>query len=288
MDGHDPPVSINSGMRVMTIKSTQISLSAGDRTPLPDGCFAETVTEIEHYTDSLFRFRVTRPASFRFRSGEFVMIGLPGEAPVFRAYSIASPNWDDTLEFYSIKVPGGPLTERLQHIRPGDTIWVRRKATGTLVTDALLQGRRLWMFATGTGIAPFASIIRDPESYAKFDRLILVQGCRHLPELAYAKALAAAMADDPLVGEVAAERLQLITTTTREPSTMTGRLTTCLADGRIEAVANAGLGPDTDRAMICGSMAMLNDMRDALLARGFVEGATARPADFVIEKAFVG
>ena len=115
----------------MTIQSTQISLSAGDRTPVPDGCFAETVTEIEHYTDSLFRFRVTRPASFRFRSGEFVMIGLPGEAPVFRAYSIASPNWDDTLEFYSIKVPGGPLTERLQHIRPGDIIWMRRKATGT-------------------------------------------------------------------------------------------------------------------------------------------------------------
>ena len=288
MHGLEPPVSTNSGIWVMTIQATQIALPAGDQMPVPDGCLAGSVTEIEHYTDGLFRFRVMRPASFRFRSGEFVMIGLPGEAPVFRAYSIASPNWDDTLEFYSIKVPGGPLTERLQYIRPGDTIWVRRKATGTLVIDALLPGRQLWMFATGTGIAPFASIIRDPESYAKFDRLILVQGCRYLPELAYAKALVAAMADDPLVGEMAAKRLQLITATTREPSAMTGRLTTCLADGRIEATADAALDPDTDRAMICGSMAMLNDMRDALLARGLVEGANARPADFVIEKAFVG
>jgi len=254
----------------------------------PDGCFAEAVTEIEHYTDGLFRFRMTRPASFRFRSGEFVMIGLPGERPVYRAYSIASPNWDDTLEFYSIKVPGGPLTERLQHIRPGDTIWMRRKPTGTLVTDALVPGRRLWMFATGTGIAPFASIIRDPESYEKFDRLILVQGCRLVAELAYARGLADTMAQDPLVGEMAADRLQVITATTREPSQMTGRLTACLADGRLEAAAGAKLDPATDRAMICGSMAMLNDMRDALQARGLVEGSNARPADFVIEKAFVG
>jgi len=271
----------------MTLQATQ-SFDAAD-TPLspPDGCFAETVTEIEHYTDGLFRFRMTRPASFRFRSGEFVMIGLPGEKPVFRAYSIASPNWDDTLEFYSIKVPGGPLTERLQHIRPGDTIWMRRKPTGTLVIDALAPGRRLWMFATGTGIAPFASIIRDPESYEKFDRLILVQGCRQVAELAYANGLAEALPQDPLVGEMVAGRLQLITATTREPSAMTGRLTTLLADGQLEAAAGAKLDPATDRAMICGSMAMLNDMRDALQARGFVEGSNARPADFVIEKAFV-
>ena len=149
----------------------------------PDNCFAETVTEIEHYSDRLFRFRMTRPASLRFRSGEFVMIGLPGDRPVFRAYSIASPCWDDTLEFYSIKVPGGPLTEHLQKIRPGDSIWMRRKPTGTLVLDALLPGRNLWMFATGTGIAPFASIIRDLESYEKFDKLVLVQGCRQQADL---------------------------------------------------------------------------------------------------------
>jgi len=272
----------------MTFQATQTSMLPGAVPAPPDGCFAETVTETEHYTDGLFRFRMTRPASFRFRSGEFVMIGLPGERPVFRAYSIASPSWDDTLEFYSIKVPGGPLTERLQHIRPGDTIWMRRKPTGTLVIDALLPGQRLWMFATGTGIAPFASIIRDPESYEKFDRLILVQGCRHVAELAYAEGLAAAVRDDPLVGEMAVQRLQMITATTREPSAMTGRLTTRLADGTIEAAADARLDPATDRAMICGSMAMLNDMRDDLQARGFAEGANARPAAFVIEKAFVG
>tara|TARA_X000000950_G_C13878166_1_gene645735 strand:- start:44 stop:865 length:822 start_codon:yes stop_codon:yes gene_type:complete len=273
---------------MMTLHATQTHDSLGDALAAPDSCFAETVTEIEHYTDGLFRFRMTRPASFRFRSGEFVMIGLPGTAPVFRAYSIASPNWDDTLEFYSIKVPGGPLTERLQHIRPGDTIWMRRKPTGTLVIDALVPGRQLWMFATGTGIAPFASIIRDPESYEKFDRLILVQGCRHVAELAYARGLGASLGDDPLVGAFAAGRLQLITATTREDSAMTGRLTSCLADGRLETAADATLDPATDRAMICGSMAMLNDMREALQARGFVEGSNARPADFVIEKAFVG
>ena len=273
---------------MMTLQARQTDSSFGDLPATPDGCYAETVTEIEHYTDGLFRFRMTRPASFRFRSGEFVMIGLPGDKPVYRAYSIASPNWDDTLEFYSIKVPGGPLTERLQHIRPGDVIWMRRKPTGTLVTDALVPGRRLWMFATGTGIAPFASIIRDPESYEKFDRLILVQGCRQVAELAYANGLAAVMRDDPLVGEMAVGRVQLITATTREASDMTGRLTTCLADGRLEAAAQATLDPATDRAMICGSMAMLKDMSDALQGRGFVEGSNARPADFVIEKAFVG
>ena len=276
----------------MTIRAAAEPDIDSDRLSPPDGCFAETVTEIEHYTDGLFRFRMTRPASFRFRSGEFVMIGLPGDSPgdspVFRAYSIASPNWDETLEFYSIKVPGGPLTERLQHIRPGDTIWMRRKSTGTLVTDALTPGRTLWMFATGTGIAPFASIVRDPESYEKFDRLLLIQGCRHVAELAYARGLAAMMPDDPLVGDQAATRLQVITATTREASAITGRLTTCLADGRLEAAAGAMLHPDGDRVMICGSMAMLTDMCAIMRDRGFVEGSNARPADFVIEKAFVG
>ena len=276
----------------MTIRAAPETDIDSDRLSPPDGCFAETVTEIEHYTDGLFRFRMTRPASFRFRSGEFVMIGLPGDSPedrpVFRAYSIASPNWDETLEFYSIKVPGGPLTERLQHIRPGDTIWMRRKSTGTLVTDALTPGRTLWMFATGTGIAPFASIIRDPESYEKFDRLLLIQGCRHVAELAYARGLAAMMPDDPLVGDQAADRLQVITATTREASDITGRLTTCLADGQLEAAAGAALDPDGDRVMICGSMAMLTDMCAIMRERGFVEGSNARPADFVIEKAFVG
>ena len=258
-------------------------------TPIaPDNCFAETVIEIEHYSNRLFRFRTMRPASLRFRSGEFVMIGLPGDKPVFRAYSIASPCWDDTLEFYSIKVPGGPLTEHLQKIRPSDTIWIRRKPTGTLVLDALLPGRNLWLFATGTGIAPFASIIRDPESYEKFENLVLVQGCRQIVDLSYAQALAQAVSDDPLVGELVAGRLKLITATTQERSTLIGRLTTCLIDGRLEDAAGMTMDSVHDRAMICGSMAMLKDMCDLLVGRGFVEGSNARPAGFVIEKAFVG
>ena len=159
--------------------------------PAPDNVFAESVTEVEHYTDRLFRFRLTRPASFRFRSGEFVMIGLPpqveGERPVFRAYSIASPSWDDTIEFYSIKVPDGPLTEHLQKIKPGDTVWMRKKPTGTLVLDALLPGKTLWMISTGTGFAPFASLIRDPEAYEKFDHLIVTHTCRNVDELTYSQ-----------------------------------------------------------------------------------------------------
>jgi len=171
---------------------------------IPAGIFAETVTEVWHYTDRLFRFRMTRPPSFRFRSGEFAMIGLPNaERPVFRAYSIASPAWDEGLEFYSIKVPDGPLTQHLQKIRAGDTVLMRKKATGTLVHDALLPGRRLWMFSTGTGIAPFASLIRDPETYEKFDEVILTHTCREVAELAYGRQLVTAIKDDPLVGELA-------------------------------------------------------------------------------------
>ena len=253
----------------------------------PSGCHAETVTEVEHYTDRLFRFRISRPASFRFRSGEFVMIGLPGTRPVFRAYSIASPSWDDTLEFYSIKVPAGPLTEYLQRVQPGDTIWMRRKATGTLVLDALLPGRNLWMFGTGTGIAPFASVIRDPESYEKFESLVLAHGCRLTAELAYGQQVVTATCNDPLVGDLATNRLKLIDATTRQPHARTGRLTTLLETGSLESIAGAPLDPATDRVMICGSMAMLRDMRDALESRGFTEGSNARPGTLVIEKAFV-
>ena len=257
------------------------------RCETPSGCHAETVTEVEHYTDRLFRFRITRPASFRFRSGEFVMIGLPGARPVFRAYSIASPCWDDTLEFYSIKVPGGPLTEFLQRVQPGDTIWMRSKSTGTLVLDALLPGRRLWMFGTGTGIAPFASVARDPESYEKFDSLVIAHGCRLVAELTYGRHLVVATRTDPLVGDLAADRLHLIDATTREPYERTGRLTALLENGTLESMAGAALDPATDRVMICGSKAVLTDLRDALESRGFTEGSNARPGTFVIEKAFV-
>lgn len=255
---------------------------------IPANCHAERVVAVEHYTDRLFRFRITRPASFRFRSGEFVMIGLPGEKPVFRAYSIASPAWDDELEFFSIKVPGGPLTEHLQRIKVGDTILLRQKATGTLVIDALEPGKRLFLISTGTGIAPFASIIRDPATFDAFDEVILTHTCREKAELAYGFDIVTDTLNDPLVGEVVAGKLHHVATTTREASALMGRVTTLIETGAFfEQTGLAPLDPATDRVMLCGSMAMIRDCRDMLLARGFVEGSNARPASFVVERAFV-
>lgn len=274
----------------MRINLKDIAMTASIETP--DNVFAESVTEVEHYTDRLFRFRITRPASFRFRSGEFVMIGLPpkadGERPVFRAYSIASPSWDDTIEFYSIKVPDGPLTEHLQKIQPGDTIWMRKKPTGTLVLDALLPGKSLWMISTGTGFAPFASLVRDPEAYEKFEQIIVTHTCRNLDELTYSKTLINDVLNDPLVGEMAQGRLHLIASTTQEDSPLMGRITTMMDDGRMtDQLGRGGLDPADDRVMICGSMAMLKDVKERVEALGFNEGANSAPGDFVVERAFV-
>lgn len=257
--------------------------------PVPAGVFAQTVTSVEHFTDRLFKFRITRPATFRFRSGEFVMIGLPNaEKPVFRAYSIASPSWDEELEFYSIKVPGGPLTEHLQKIQVGDTVLMRKKPTGTLVNDALLPGKRLWMFSTGTGIAPFASLIRDPDTYEKFDEVILTHTCREIGELTYGQELVAALKDDPLVGEFA-QGLRLYSTTTREDYPFMGRITDLMASGKVfDDLGLPPISPETDRGMICGSMEMLRDTKAALEGFGLVEGANNRPDTFVVERAFVG
>ncbi|MEL6574034.1 MAG: ferredoxin--NADP reductase [Pseudomonadota bacterium] len=256
--------------------------------PIPAGVFAETVTSVEHYTDRLFKFRITRPASFRFRSGEFVMIGLPNaEKPVFRAYSIASPSWDEEIEFYSIKVPGGPLTEHLQKIKVGDTVLMRKKATGTLVNDALLPGKRLWMFSTGTGIAPFASLIRDPETYEKFEEVILTHTCRDVAELTYGQELVASLKDDPLCGEFA-QGLRLYSTTTREDYPMMGRITDLMKSGKVfDDLGVPQISPETDRGMICGSMAMLHETKAVLEGFGLVEGANNRPDTFVVERAFV-
>lgn len=256
--------------------------------PIPSGVFAEMVTKVQHYTDRLFRFRITRPASFRFRSGEFVMIGLPNaEKPVFRAYSVASPNWDEELEFYSIKVPNGPLTEHLQKIRIGDTVLMRRKPTGTLVNDALLPGKRLWMFSTGTGIAPFASLVRDPETYEKFEEVILTHTCREVAELKYGQDLVQWVKDDPLCGEFA-QALHLYSTTTRENHPFMGRITDLLASGKIfDDLGVSPLSPESDRGMICGSMEMLKDTKAALEGFGLVEGSNSRPDTFVLERAFV-
>ncbi|GAA6190093.1 ferredoxin--NADP reductase [Phaeobacter sp. NW0010-22] len=256
--------------------------------PAPAGVFAQTVTSVEHFTNRLFKFRITRPSTFRFRSGEFVMIGLPNaEKPVFRAYSIASPSWDEEIEFYSIKVPNGPLTEHLQKIKVGDTVLMRKKPTGTLVNDALLPGKRLWMFSTGTGIAPFASLIRDPETYEKFDEVILTHTCREVAELDYGKQLVKALKEDPLVGEMA-QNLRHYCTTTREDYPFKGRITDLMASGKVfDDLGIPPISPEVDRGMICGSMDMLRDTKASLEGFGLIEGANNKPATFVVERAFV-
>ncbi|NOD33621.1 MULTISPECIES: ferredoxin--NADP reductase [unclassified Ruegeria] len=260
---------------------------------LPD---AQTVTEVKHWTDSLFSFKVSRPASLRFRSGEFVMIGLLGDngKPLLRAYSIASPSWDEELEFYSIKVQNGPLTSKLQHIKPGDQIILRPKPVGTLVHDALLPGKRLWFFATGTGFAPFASLLREPQTYEDYNEVIITHTCREVAELEYGRQLIENIRQDELLaelmGEGFADKIRYYPTTTREDSPKMGRITTLLQDGTVFADLGieGGIKPETDRAMVCGSLAFNLDIKEILEGFGLREGANSEPKEFVIEKAFVG
>ncbi|WP_343082412.1 ferredoxin--NADP reductase [Ostreiculturibacter nitratireducens] len=255
---------------------------------LPD---AQTVTQVQHWTDRLFSFRVTRPQSLRFRSGEFVMIGLLDDKgkPLLRAYSIASPSWDEELEFYSIKVPDGPLTSRLQHIQPGDQIILRPKPVGTLVLDALLPGKRLWFLATGTGIAPFASLMRDPETYEKYDEVIMMHTCRTVAELAYGRQLVESLKDDPLIGEIVGDKLKYYPTTTREESPLMGRITDNLTSGKVfEDLGIKPMDREHDRAMVCGSLAFNVDVKEVLEGFGLREGANSDPKEYVVEKAFVG
>jgi ferredoxin/flavodoxin---NADP+ reductase len=273
----------------------QIPVTQTDAAPAPPSKMhlpdAQIVTAVRHYTDRLFSFRVTRPKSLRFRSGEFVMIGLMGDngKPLLRAYSIASPSWDEELEFYSIKVQDGPLTSKLQHIQPGDEIILRPKPVGTLVHDALLPGKRIFFFATGTGFAPFASLIRDPDTYERYDEVIITHTCRDVAELTYGRELVEGLAEDPLIGELVAGKLRYYPTTTRETSPKMGRITTLIENG--ELFANLGvppLNPATDRAMVCGSLAFNLDIKALLENAGLREGANSEPKEFVIEKAFVG
>ena len=255
---------------------------------LPD---AQTVTEVKHWTDRLFSFRVTRPQSLRFRSGEFVMIGLMGDngKPLLRAYSIASPSWDEELEFYSIKVPDGPLTSKLQHIQPGEQIILRPKPVGTLVVDALLPGKRLWFLATGTGIAPFASLMRDPEVYEKFEQVVMMHTCRTAAELEYGRDLVENLRSDPLIGEMVEGKLLYYPTTTREESPHMGRITDNLTSGRVfQDLGLPPMDPEHDRAMVCGSLAFNVDVKAVLEGFGLTEGANSDPKQYVVEKAFVG
>lgn len=252
----------------------------------------EKVLSVEHYTDRLFQFSISRPPSFRFRSGEFVMIGLHPEGakkPIMRAYSIASPSWDEKLDFYSIKVPDGPLTSHLQKIQEGDEIILAKKSVGTLVLDALLPGKRLYMFSTGTGIAPFASLIRDPDTYERYDQVILTHTCRQKAELSYGLRMVDSLKDDPLVGDMIGDKLLHVTSLTREDYPLKGRITTLLESGELfEKAGVPPLDPKEDRVMICGSMDMINDTKAVVETFGLTEGSNSKPAEFVVEKAFVG
>lgn len=255
-----------------------------------NGPTEETVLEVRHWTDRLFSFRITRPPSLRFRSGEFVMIGLTvNDRPLLRAYSIASPSWDEALDFYSIKVEDGPLTSRLQSIKVGDTVLLGRKPTGTLILDALTPAKRLYMLSTGTGIAPFASLIRDPDTYERYEDVILTHTSRFDSELAYGRDLVAGVKDDPLVGEFAAGKLRHYATVTQEQGPLTGRITTLIENGKLFAdLGVPAFDPATDRVMICGSTGMLHDCKILSEKAGLKEGAVSDPGEFVIERAFVG
>ena len=249
----------------------------------------ERVLSVRHWTERLFSFRTTRTPSFRFRSGQFVMMGLEGGGkPLLRAYSLASAHYDDELEFFSIKVPDGPLTSRLQHLREGDEVLIGRKPTGTLVVDNLKPGRTLFLLGTGTGLAPFLSIIRDLEAYERFDRIVVAHGVRWIRDLAYSDIIAGGLPKDEFVGDTVRRQLVYYPTVTREPFRNQGRLSLALTTDRLTAtVGLPAIDAAHDRFMLCGSAAMLADLRAILDARGFKEGNHGEPGDYVIEKAFV-
>ncbi len=249
----------------------------------------EQVTGVHHWTDHLFSFKTTRNPGFRFENGHFTMIGLEREGkPLLRAYSMASANYEDELEFFSIKVPDGPLTSRLQNIQVGDELLVNSKATGTLVLDNLLPGKNLYLIATGTGLAPFMSIIRDPAIYERFDQVILAHGCRFASELAYQDTITRELPQHEYLGEEISDKLRYYPTVTREAFRNTGRLTDLLVSGKLPAdLGLEAIDPARDRFMICGSPSMLKDMTTLLNERGFNESRHGDAAHYVIERAFV-
>lgn len=261
---------------------------------IPDAKAFSTVevVRVKHWHEYLFSFSVTRPESFRFRSGEFTMLGMQIEdKPLMRAYSIASPAYADEIEFLSVKVPDGPLTSQLQRIRTGDQLYLGRKPTGTLVADALLPGRRLFLLATGTGLAPFLSIIRDPEIYDAYSQIILVHSVRHVEELAFRNELEAQLAGDPLVQDQALIQFHYVPTVTREEFRTTGRIQQLIGSEEIFSHPVVGpncFDPEQDRIMLCGSMEMIKQFSEYFESLEFTEGSNAAPGQFVIERAFVG
>ncbi|MGG4774538.1 ferredoxin--NADP reductase [Alcaligenaceae bacterium 429] len=250
----------------------------------------EKVLSVHHWNDTLFSFTTTRDQALRFTNGHFVMIGLEVEGkPLMRAYSIASANYEENLEFLSIKVQDGPLTSKLQHLQVGDSILVSRKPVGTLVVDDLRDGRNLYLLGTGTGLAPFMSIIKDPETYERFEKVILVHGVRFVSELAYADFIENELPNNEFFGDIVREKLLYYPTVTREAYRNEGRITSVIESGKIFAdLGIDALDPEKDRVMLCGSPAMLEDLSSMLDARGFkVSPGVGQPGDYVIERAFV-
>lgn len=250
----------------------------------------EKVLSVHHWTDRLFSFTTTRDQALRFSNGHFTMIGLRGDngKPLLRAYSIASANYEEHLEFLSIKVQDGPLTSKLQHIQVGDTIVVGRKPTGTLLIDYLTPAKRLYLIGTGTGLAPFMSIIRDPETYERFEQVVLLHGVREVKELAYRDYITQELPQNEFLGEIVSKQLLYYPTVTREAFEHQGRVTDLLETGKISAdLGIPALNAAEDRVMICGSPEMLRDLKALCEKRGFVEGNTSTPGQFVIERAFV-
>ena len=248
------------------------------------------VTLIKHWTENLFSFRIQRPQSFKFRSGEFVMIGLPNEEdkPILRAYSIASPSWSEELEFYSIIVKDGPLTSKLKNIKINDEIIMMPKSTGTLVLDALKPGKRLFLLSSGTGFAPFASLIREPETYEKFGTVVVTHTCRTVPELAYSQEIINESNDDEIIKEFIENKLISYHSTTRENFTNNGRITELISTNKIFNDLKIDHISSDDRFMFCGSMGLNSDLKAIMKKHNLQEGANNNPADFVLEKAFVG
>ena len=250
----------------------------------------ETVLEVHHWTDTLFSFKTTRSSGFRFQNGHFTMMGLKQDngRPLLRAYSITSANYEEHLEFFSIKVPDGPLTSQLQHVKPGDEVLVNSKSTGTLVTDALLPGKNLYMISTGTGLAPFISIIKDHEIYDQYEKVVLTHGTRHVSELAYEELITQELPKNEYFGDEVREKLLYYPTVTREAFRNTGRLTDLLKSGKLaKDLSLPPISLENDRFMLCGSPGMLKDICAILDDMGFKEARNGEPGHYVIERAFV-
>lgn len=248
----------------------------------------QTILSVRHWTDRLFSFTCTRDTSFRFENGQFTMVGLEVEGrPLMRAYSIASANYEEDLEFFSIKVPNGPLTSRLQYLKVGDPILVGKRPSGTLIVDNLLPGKTLWLLSTGTGLAPFLSVIRDPSVYDRYERVVLTHTCRHVRELAYRDYVMDILPASEFLGDVVREKLIYYPSVTREDFTNRGRITDLIASGKLfDDLGMAPLSAESDRIMLCGSAQMLKDTRALLEGYGLEEGNQSAPGHYVVERAF--